>query len=368
MKMQRISILGMIIGLGSAAALAAACSGTDTVNGGNGICGNGLVEGTEQCDDGNANDADGCSNTCAGAASTVSSTGSTGIIPGTCGNGTLDPGEVCDDGDKDDSNACGNDCQSNIVDCGNGKVDKVEECDDGNNVSDDGCTNLCTLPACGDGIVQMGEDCDDGNSEFMDKCPGDCKNPGGAGGSGGSGGDPCGSEKSYAGTISNNLSPMMTGMGFAVPWSFNSKLGFQGGQEMCKAIGADHVCTYAEIVAADGKGELANLDLNLTYWLHRTTPVTDGGVTFLPGAGARCNEWTYPTDHISDGEWFQVYQAASSFNAGGHHIGSLSYHLDGNPDYDGMAGKVCKTNTQNCAGGCAGGGKRAILCCNSICK
>ncbi len=370
MKMQRMAWLGLISGFGCVAALAAACSGADTTNGGAGICGNGVTEGTEECDDGNANDADACSNTCTnGGASTASgmggSTASGGVL---CGNGTLDSGEECDDGDTDDTNACGNDCKGNSVNCGNGKIDANEECDDGNKVADDGCTNVCSLPTCGDGVVQMGEDCDDGMSEFNDKCPDDCKNPGTTSGTGGAGGTPCVDDKIVSGVVSSDANPNMTGAGIKAVWSYNAKLGVAAGNAMCKAIGADHVCTYAEIVAADAKGELANLATNLTYWTHRTTSVTADGTTFAPGAGARCNDWTYPTDHISDGEWFEVYNANSASNAGGHHIGSLSFHFDGNAVYDGMTGKTCKSATDpKCAGPCSSP-TRAILCCNPICN
>lgn len=58
-------------------------------------CGDGVVEGSELCDDGNADDTDACDNRC---------------VPSTCGDGVVDPGEECDDGNTNDDDACTNDC------------------------------------------------------------------------------------------------------------------------------------------------------------------------------------------------------------------------------------------------------------------
>ncbi len=50
-----------------------------------------------------------------GSSSTGSDTGSSTGEPVTCGNGALDPGEECDDGDAEDGNGCDNDCTSSVV-------------------------------------------------------------------------------------------------------------------------------------------------------------------------------------------------------------------------------------------------------------
>jgi cysteine-rich repeat protein len=94
-----------------------------------------------------------------------------------CGNGELDTGEECDDGNEDDHDACTNQCQK--ARCGDGIVEAgVEECDDGNNVETDACTPQCKLARCGDGIVEKGvEECDDGgaNGTPGDPCGSDCR-------------------------------------------------------------------------------------------------------------------------------------------------------------------------------------------------
>ncbi len=63
-------------------------------------CGNGVPEGTEQCDDGNTNNVDDCSNTCR--------------TP-VCGNGVREGTEQCDDGDTNNNNGCTNTCRTGIT-------------------------------------------------------------------------------------------------------------------------------------------------------------------------------------------------------------------------------------------------------------
>src|SRR5579875_1449524 len=61
-----------------------------------------------------------------------------------CGNGELDTGEECDDGNEDDHDACTNQCQK--ARCGDGIVEAgVEECDDGgaNGTPGDPCGSDC---------------------------------------------------------------------------------------------------------------------------------------------------------------------------------------------------------------------------------
>ncbi len=60
-----------------------------------------------------------------------------------CGNGVLDPGETCDDGNLVDGDGCDSNCTP--TGCGNGIVTTGEACDDGNAVPGDGCEPDCTL-------------------------------------------------------------------------------------------------------------------------------------------------------------------------------------------------------------------------------
>jgi cysteine-rich repeat protein len=95
---------------------------------------------------------------------------------GGCGDGFLDPSEACDDGNTVGGDGCSAICE--IEDCGNGVLDVGEECDDGNSVDGDGCSTNCTnevVPACGDGILQSTEECDDGNTTSGDGCSATCQ-------------------------------------------------------------------------------------------------------------------------------------------------------------------------------------------------
>lgn len=158
------------------------------------LCGDGIVQWTEECDDGNQIEDDGCTNRCQ---------------KSICWDGELDPGEQCDDGNLIDTDACTNRCvrtlcgdwiinnneecddaasngqlcdltwwsctyctitcqQKTLIapNCWDGTIDVQlwEQCDDGNDINDDMCTNSCRLPVCGDGIVQSTEQCDDASN------------------------------------------------------------------------------------------------------------------------------------------------------------------------------------------------------------
>ena len=114
-------------------------------------CGDGKLDTSEECDDGNVVSGDGCSATCR---------------LESCGNGIVDIalGEACDDGNNTDGDGCSADCRTNEK-CGNGIVDAElgEVCDDGNNVSGDGCSADClSTEKCGNGYIDLtlGEECE----------------------------------------------------------------------------------------------------------------------------------------------------------------------------------------------------------------
>ncbi|MBI3816463.1 DUF4215 domain-containing protein, partial [Candidatus Peregrinibacteria bacterium] len=116
---------------------------------------------------------------------TASSVSSSVVVPSSakapssasavCGNGVIEGKEQCDDGGRN-SNALPNACRTNcsLPRCGDGVLDRSEECDDGNTVTNDACTNTCQLPRCGDGIIQVGEQCDDGPKN-SDTTPNACR-------------------------------------------------------------------------------------------------------------------------------------------------------------------------------------------------
>lgn len=157
------------------------------------ICGDGVLDRDEQCDDGEQNGpgqpclADCTLNVCGDDDQGPDEECDDGDDNGpgqpckadctlnVCGDGDQGPGEECDAGmDNGPGQACLDGCVLNI--CGDGDPGPGEGCDDGNRVDDDDCTNMCTLPTCGDTIVQADEECDDGNAVDEDECTTQCTN------------------------------------------------------------------------------------------------------------------------------------------------------------------------------------------------
>ena len=69
------------------------------------VCGDGVREGTEACDDKNTVDGDGCSSTC-----TLEPDCGTGTCVTKCGDGIKQGTEACDDGNTVDGDGCSHDC------------------------------------------------------------------------------------------------------------------------------------------------------------------------------------------------------------------------------------------------------------------
>jgi len=137
-------------------------------------CGDMIVAGDEECDDGTNDGSYGtCNPDC--------------TFGPHCGDSVVQmPDEQCDDGTNlttysfNGAPGCAPGCKLGAY-CGDGLTQSLfgEQCDDGtNDGSYNGCTAACTLgPHCGDGIVQanQGEQCDDGNTVGGDGCKSDCK-------------------------------------------------------------------------------------------------------------------------------------------------------------------------------------------------
>ena len=174
-----------------------AADGTD---GGEGICGNGMLTEDEARDDANTEDGDGCSADCRSVTPgwSCNPPGAPCHPVAVCGDGLVMLPELCDDGNVDEGDGCSPSCKVEIgwkcegeptstcteTVCGDGTMEGAESCDDGNDQPFDGCDDRCqqepSCPVvgacsseCGDGLV-LGEDCDDGNHIDGDGCAGDC--------------------------------------------------------------------------------------------------------------------------------------------------------------------------------------------------
>ncbi len=149
------------------------------------VCGDGLADVGEACDDGNATSGDGCRADC-----TIEA----------CGDGIVDVGEACDDGATVDGDGCSASCaveagyacagEPSSCDglCGDGAILGTEVCDDGGTASGDGCDASCDVETgfacagepsscdgiCGDGVILGTEACDDGGITPGDGCDASC--------------------------------------------------------------------------------------------------------------------------------------------------------------------------------------------------
>ena len=111
------------------------------------ICGDGITQENETCDDGALNGTyNHCNNTC------------TAVLR--CGDGITQPNEACDDGENNGTyNYCNSECSARVG-CGDGVVDTAngEACDDGENNGTEGyCYGDCS-GSCGDESIQS-RDC-----------------------------------------------------------------------------------------------------------------------------------------------------------------------------------------------------------------
>ena len=131
------------------------------------MCGDGQRAGSEECDDGNFVDGDGCSLDC---------------LREYCGDGIVQPAlsEACDRTSPLVAYGCGDNgervgtvscapgtctheslfCETAV--CGNGIIEQGEACDDANSDIGDGCDATCRSETCGDEVIQDYEACDGG--------------------------------------------------------------------------------------------------------------------------------------------------------------------------------------------------------------
>ena len=167
-------------------------------------CGNGTLDGDEECDDGNTVSGDGCSLACRQETGFACPTpGSPCVSTVVCGDGKVGGREACDDHNTNDGDGCSADCMTVepgwtcpapgarcLPKCGDGVITGWEECDDGNTTAGDGCASTCKVEdgyacskpntpchktVCGDGKAEGSESCDDANTLPGDGCAPDCK-------------------------------------------------------------------------------------------------------------------------------------------------------------------------------------------------
>uniref|UniRef100_A0A7S0F111 LNR domain-containing protein n=1 Tax=Hanusia phi TaxID=3032 RepID=A0A7S0F111_9CRYP len=188
------------------------------------VCGDRMVRGPEECDDGNTRSGDGCSSNCTREEHFVCSADLT-TCSSICGDGIKTMMDECDDGNRLNGDGCSGECTIEVhftcverdrksvcnETCGDGilladqghisPLDNLNQCDDGNRLDHDGCSSTCRVERdlgykcesnplaagdslsprsvcsanCGDGIRTLQEECDDNNTRNMDGCDSVCK-------------------------------------------------------------------------------------------------------------------------------------------------------------------------------------------------
>lgn len=158
----------------------------------------------------------------------------------------------------------------------------------------------------------------------------------------------------FARAVHNEMNPNAPGAGISSQWSYGGLVGLEAGQEMCGAVGADHVCTYSDLVVAEAAGELDALPKGTTFWLYRlVAAMTANSTVPAPiGSGGRCNNWTVARNDIVEGEFGTVSD------------GAIRYNVDGNTCFTADPADNCVDSEQGLP--CAGV-FRAILCCSTNC-
>ncbi len=90
------------------------------------------------------------------------------VETGTCGDGSKAGSEECDDGNTNNEDGCSSECLietdwqcdntenslSQCFSCGNGVLEEPEECDDGNTDNEDGCSDACAIEATYDCYIE----------------------------------------------------------------------------------------------------------------------------------------------------------------------------------------------------------------------
>ena len=68
------------------------------------------------------------------------------ILP-VCGDGKMEGNEQCDDAGNINGDGCSDHCLIEIPDpvCGNNLLEVGEQCEDGNNIDRDGCSSACAI-------------------------------------------------------------------------------------------------------------------------------------------------------------------------------------------------------------------------------
>jgi hypothetical protein len=95
------------------------------------------------------------------------------------------------------------------------------------------------------------------------------------------------------------------GPSLGTPWLYMGMIGLNAGNEACRMMGAHHVCTFEELRAAEGRGDLSMLPEGTTFWANRLTCAVIAGVVY-PAGETTCAGYTYMSGDTYDAEYARV--------------------------------------------------------------
>gem|GEM_PF-2436893 len=308
----------------------------------------------EECDDGNVDNSDDCTNACKLAMCGDHIIKEDGIV--VCGDGDIEGAEECDDGNTDDGDGCSSTCTNEVVcstppvsqetpeaschDALDNDCDGDTDCNDSNCDSDPLCA-ACTTPLvnreypeascndtldndcdglddcnddidcypsgfcsdnCGDGDLQWYEECDDWNEDSGDGCSANCEDEGSC-------------ESCWGSTCATSAKKWQVTFNTVVNGTCGECTSLNGTIELLKGVSEDHCATCAYCWAGT---EFCGTDtLYMSWdgndWILLYYDADDSGDPDQPlysgdGSTWDCNgpntmDWIDTTEHSSCSGW-----------------------------------------------------------------
>jgi hypothetical protein len=220
------------------------------------LCGDGIVDGDEDCDDGALN-------------GTPDSACLEGCEEAWCGDGIVSLGESCDDGDANGGpeGMCSSWCEPPL--CGDAEVTKGEACDEGEaNISEHTFTCLegCEKNTCGDAILAQDEMCEP--AFFPGECGDDCTLPA-CGDGQKTNAEECDPPNGGECSVICRIAPTIAPYGLPLPGGGVGELGLPLGASDCSKLG---------VVGLHGSFDLDELvvaQVGAICGAHATTPIAN---------------------------------------------------------------------------------------------
>ncbi len=320
-----------------------------------------VVDDTARGAGGSAAMASGTTAAAENAGSSTVATSATGGPKALCGDGILDPGEECDDGTENSciSGTTGTcTCTCHYATCGDGVRQQWEKCDQGAQNGAAGCTKACATTC---GYTECSK------AKVFKKVVSNMASPTTVG----DGLPSAWSYQGYVGLAAGKALCQDVGADHVCSYDETVEADLRGElPDLAVPSNLTYWLRRTSDVADAAKFNVVCAKKADCGIAQVCVPGLDGAIracASLPGEGGSCVDWAGNADDVSDGEWFERAKPPSAFAAGGVTKGSFSFHFDADTTLDGTPDHTCHDATKvGCAGPCAGV-KRAILCCFPKC-